>query len=138
MAKPPSLPKVRLDKWLWAARFFKTRSMAKTAIDGGKVHCGGQRVKAAKEITVGETLTIRRGLDKLEVVVTALSEQRRGAPEAAELYAETPESAARRTERAAQRKAGATGFIPGERKPTKKERRQLNRLKTDAVPPDDN
>ena len=121
--------KVRLDKWLWAARFFKTRRQAKLAIDGGKVHCDGQRVKAAKEISVGEMLTIRQGFEKKTVEVISLSEQRRGAPEAALLYAETTASKEQREQRAAYRKAGAGGFVPGDRKPNKRQRRQLNKLR---------
>ena len=121
--------KVRLDKWLWAARFYKTRGLAKAAIDGGRVHCAGQRVKASKEIAVGDSLTISRGVDKLELAVTALTDQRRGAPEAALLYEETAESQQRRTERVAERRAGMIGFTPGTGKPTKKDRRQLNRLR---------
>jgi ribosome-associated heat shock protein Hsp15 len=123
--------KVRLDKWLWAARFFKTRHLAKQAIDGGKVHCLGQRVKASKEIAVGEALTIRQGFDIKEVQVTALSDQRRGAPEAELLYAETAASKARREKLAAERKAGAGGFMPSDHKPSKKERRQINRFRKD-------
>jgi len=122
--------KLRLDKWLWAARFFKTRSMAKAAIEGGKVHCGGQRVKVAKESGVGDELTIRQGFDKRVVVVTALSERRRGAAEAALLYEETKASLNARTERAAERKAGSAGFKPSDHKPSKKERRQLQRFKS--------
>jgi ribosome-associated heat shock protein Hsp15 len=120
--------KVRLDKWLWAARFFKTRRLAKEAIDGGKVHCAGQRVKAAKEISVGETLTIRQGIDEKDVLVTKLSDQRRGAPEAAMLYEETAASKALRDNRAADRKAGSGGFAPSDHKPTKKERRQIQKI----------
>ena len=75
------LQKLRLDKWLWAARFFKTRSLAKQAIEGGKVHFAGQRVKVSKEISVGDLLSIRQGFDAREVTVCALSDQRRGAPE---------------------------------------------------------
>ena len=125
--------KMRLDKWLWAARFFKTRSMAKAAIEGGKVHCAGQRVKVAKEIAVGERLTIRQGFDKREVDVLALSEQRRGAAQAALLYEETAASRAAREHRAAERRAGAAGFKPADHKPTKKERRQLQKLKSDRT-----
>ncbi len=120
---------MRLDKWLWAARFFKTRSLAKGAIDGGKVHCGGQRVKTAKEIAVGDMLTIRQGYEQKEVRIVALSDQRRGAAEAALLYEETDASKASRETRTAQRKAGAGGFIPGDHKPTKKERRQMQKLR---------
>jgi ribosome-associated heat shock protein Hsp15 len=120
--------KVRLDKWLWAARFFKTRRLAKEAIDGGKVHCAGQRVKAAKEIAVGEMLAIRQGLDEKEVLVTMLSDQRRGAPEAALLYEETAASKALREKRAADHKAGIGGFAPSDHKPSKKERRQIHKF----------
>jgi len=123
------LNKVRLDKWLWAARFFKMRGLAKKAIEGGKVYCGGQRAKVAKEISVGEMLTIRQGFDKREVKVLALSEQRRGAAEAALLYEETEASLADREQRAAVRKAGAASFTPSDHKPSKKERRQIERLR---------
>ena len=128
MTKPYTKDKVRLDKWLWAARFFKTRRLAKEAIDGGKVHCAGQRVKAAKEIAVSETIEIRQGFDVKEVLVTALSDQRRGAPEAALLYEETVTSRALREKRAADRKAGSGGFVPSDHKPSKKERRQIHRF----------
>jgi len=121
--------KVRLDKWLWAARFFKTRRLAKEAIEGGKVHCAGQKVKVAKEIAPGEELTIRQGFDKREVKVLALSEQRRGAAEAALLYAETETSQAAREQRAAERKVASASFKPSDHKPSKKERRQLTRFK---------
>jgi ribosome-associated heat shock protein Hsp15 len=121
--------KMRLDKWLWAARFFKTRSLAKTAIDGGKVHCAGQRVKVAKEIVVGDLLTIRQGFDKREVRVLALSEQRRGASDAALLYEETAASLVAREQLSTQRKAGAAGFQPADHKPTKRERRQQQKFK---------
>ena len=129
MTKPYTEDRVRLDKWLWAARFFKTRRLAKEAIEGGTVLCAGKRVKAAKEIAMGETLTIRQGLDAKDIVVTALSEQRRGAPEAALLYEETAASKALRNERAADRKAGSGGFVPSDHKPSKKERRQIHRFK---------
>lgn len=121
--------KLRLDKWLWAARFFKTRSLAKSAIEGGKVQLGGQRVKVSREISVGTVLHIRQGWDERVVVVRALSEQRRGAPEAQLLYEETPESIARREKESAARKA-AGGMIerPAQR-PNKKQRRQIHRFK---------
>lgn len=124
-------PRVRLDKWLWAARFFKTRSLAKHAIEGGKVHYEGQRCKVSKEVEVGVTLTIRQGFDEHEIVVQALSDQRRGAPEARQLYVETPASAARREQAAAERRNHRlAGIIPSER-PSKKQRRQINRFKRD-------
>jgi ribosome-associated heat shock protein Hsp15 len=128
LSKSFTKSKVRLDKWLWAARFFKTRRLAKEAIDGGKVHCAGQRVKAAKEIAVGETLTIRQGIAEKDVLVTALSDQRRGAPEAALLYEETAASKALRDKRAADRKAGSAGFMPSDHKPSKKQRRQIHKF----------
>jgi ribosome-associated heat shock protein Hsp15 len=116
--------KVRLDKWLWAARFYKTRALAKAAIESGKVHCRGERCKPGKEPRVGDELQLRTGFDERTVVVVALSDVRRGAPEAQQLYAETPESIARREQAAALRKAGALG-VSTDGKPTKKQRRQL-------------
>ncbi|MCG8909688.1 MULTISPECIES: RNA-binding S4 domain-containing protein [Pseudomonas] len=116
--------KVRLDKWLWAARFYKTRSLAKEAIDGGKVHCRGERCKPGKEPKVGEEYVIRTGFDERTVVVKALSMVRRGAPEAQLLYEETADSVKRREEASAMRKAGALG-VQTDGRPTKKQRRQL-------------
>jgi len=120
------MEKVRIDKWLWAARFFKTRSIAKQAIEGGKVHADGQRVKASKEITTGTHLTIRQGWDEKVVEVVALSDQRRGAEIAQALYRETEESIAKRAQQAAERKASNAG-IASER-PNKKQRRQIHRF----------
>lgn len=125
-----TLEKVRIDKWLWAARFFKTRSLAKQALDGGKVQCDGQKVKASREISTGLTLKIRQGFDDKTVVVTALSDRRRGAPEAALLYQETEDSIALREKRAAERKAGGLGAqIISDHKPNKKDRRLIHRFK---------
>ena len=95
------MDRIRVDKWLWAARFFKTRSIAKTAIEGGKVHLDGQRVKVSREISVGETLVIKQGWDEKEIVVRSLSAQRGPAPAARELYEETAASIEKR-EREAQ------------------------------------
>ncbi|MBM7063196.1 RNA-binding protein [Pseudomonas sp. UL073] len=116
--------KVRLDKWLWAARFYKTRALAKAAIEGGKVHCRGERCKPSKEPKVGDELTLRTGFDERTVVVEALSVVRRGAPEAQTLYRETEDSIARREAAAEQRKAGALG-VSTDGRPSKKQRRQL-------------
>lgn len=118
---------VRLDKWLWAARFFKTRALAKAAIEGGKVHHRGERCKPGKEPKVGDIYVIRNGFDERSVVVQALSMVRRGAPEAQTLYAETPDSVERREQAAAQRKAGALGMQTDGR-PSKKQRRQLHQF----------
>jgi ribosome-associated heat shock protein Hsp15 len=120
--------KIRLDKWLWAARFFKTRALAKAAIEGGKVHCKGDRCKPSKEPRLGEELMIRVGFDERTVVIKALSAVRRGAPEAQLLYEETAESLARREQAAAMRKAGSLG-VETEGRPSKKQRRQLQYLR---------
>ena len=120
--------KVRIDKWLWAARFFKTRNLAKEAIDGGKVHCDGQRVKPSKEAVVGLELTIRQNWDEKTVIIKALSGQRRGAPEAVMLYEETEASKLLREKRTAERKAGLGSFIVSDHRPNKKERRQIHRF----------
>jgi ribosome-associated heat shock protein Hsp15 len=120
--------KIRLDKWLWAARFYKTRNLAKQAIDGGKVHCDGQRIKPSKEAVVGLTITIRQEWDEKIVIIKALADQRRGAPEAALLYEETEESKLEREKRAAERKAGLGSFIASDHRPNKKERRQIHKF----------
>lgn len=122
-------PKLRLDKWLWAARFFKTRSLAKAAIEGGKVRLGGQRVKVSREIAVNDTLQIRQGWDEREVVVRALSDQRRGAPEARLLFEETAQSIARGEAETAARKAAGGMIERPLRRPTKKQRRQIHRFR---------
>ncbi|SMF61099.1 heat shock protein Hsp15 [Alteromonadaceae bacterium Bs31] len=121
------MEKVRIDKWLWAARFFKTRNLAKQAIDGGKVHLDGHRVKPSKDVELGMCLSIRQGWDEKVVHVIALSDQRRGAPEAAQLYTETEESQAARNLKAEQRKTMTS--IRSDNKPTTKQRRQIHRFK---------
>jgi ribosome-associated heat shock protein Hsp15 len=124
-----STPHVRLDKWLWAARFFKTRSLAKQAIEGGKVHYNGARSKVSKEVEIGALLMVRQGWDEVEVEVKALSDQRSGAPQARLLYAETPESCTRREKEAAERKAFATSAPSTPDRPNKKQRRMIHRFK---------
>lgn len=123
--------KIRIDKWLWAARFFKTRSLAKQALDGGKIQVDGQKAKASREISPGAMLTVRQGYDDKTVEVLAVSDQRRGAPEAQKLYCETADSIALRERRTAERKAGLGAFIASEHRPTKKERRQIHRFRED-------
>ena len=93
------LNRVRLDKWLWAARFYKTRSIAKQAIEGGKVRCENNRAKPGKEIEIGMEISLRQGFDEKTVVVRALSDRRRGAPEAQLLYTETIASIDRKSTR---------------------------------------
>lgn len=124
--------KIRLDKWLWAARFFKTRSLAKKAVEGGKVHHDGQRAKVSKEISMGDTVVVRQGQDEKTIEVISLSDQRRGAPEAQKLYRETEASIAKREERAMQRKAQNAAFAHPQKRPTKKQRRQIHRFREDV------
>ncbi|MES2604829.1 MAG: S4 domain-containing protein [Pseudomonadota bacterium] len=120
--------RIRIDKWLWAARFFKTRSLAKAAIEGGKVHCNGERCKCSRELEVGQELTIRQGFDERTVIVKALTEQRRGAPEAALLYQETPASIVSREALAAQRKA-QNATMETSARPSKQDRRRIHQFK---------
>ena len=120
---------VRLDKWLWAARFYKTRTLAKEMIDGGKVHYNGQRSKPNKIVEVGATLKLRQGSDEKEIVVLALSTQRRGAPEAQLLYRETEQSLANREKLVMARKMNALSMPHPDRRPDKKERRDLLKFK---------
>lgn len=135
-ANSPDATKIRLDKWLWAARFFKTRSLAKQAIEGGKVHYNGTRSKVSKEVELGAILTLRLGWDEKEVEILALSDQRRGAPEAQLLYQETASSIEKRAVAASQRKAlHGLGLAPPER-PNKKQRRQIHRFKQKQHEPD--
>ena len=118
---------VRIDKWLWAARFFKTRSLAQTAVSGGKVRLKDERVKVAKEVKVGDTLSVRIGEYEWGVVVTALSEKRGSAEIARTLYEETADSIAKRLAQIAERRAEVS--VWGERKgrPTKRERREVEK-----------
>lgn len=123
------MDKIRLDKWLWAARFYKSRSLAKQAIEGGKVHYDGARVKVSKDVSVGAELRIRLGWDEKTVVVESLSDQRRGAPEAQLLYRETEDSLARREQRAIERKAAGQHLRGSTGRPTKRDRRLIHRFK---------
>ena len=120
---------MRVDKWLWAARFFKTRSIAKDAIEGGKVHLNGERVKVSKEIRIGMELTIRQGFEQKTVQIKALSAVRGGAPIAQQLYEETEVSIARRELLSSQRKLH--NLARPEHRPSKKDRRDINRFKQD-------
>lgn len=125
--RPESASGVRLDKWLWAARLFKTRSLAKQAIDSGHVRYDDERCKVSKSVATGARLSVRRGGDEIELVVEGLSDQRRGAPEAQRLYRETPRSIERRENSRLQRKL-AQGLVSHER-PSKQQRRELLRFK---------
>jgi ribosome-associated heat shock protein Hsp15 len=122
---------MRIDKWLWAARFFKTRSLAQTAVAGGKVKVGGERIKPAKGLAVGDGLTVRIGEFEWAVTVKALSDKRGPAEAARKLYEEDEASRAQRTAQVADRRAHAA--VWGERKgrPTKRDRRTLDRWRSD-------
>lgn len=119
---------LRLDQWLWAARFFKTRSLAKQAIDTGKVEVGGQRAKASRAVRVGDALRIARGDEIFEVEVLGLSDRRGSASVAQTLYAETEASKARRAETMATLRAARAGYQPPESKPDKRARRLIRAL----------
>ncbi|HET7423442.1 MAG TPA: S4 domain-containing protein [Gemmatimonadales bacterium] len=121
--------RVRLDKWLWAARFYKTRGLASDAIAGGKVQVNGDRAKRARPVQPGDEIRIRQGPYEHHIVVRALSARRGPASAAAELYEETPASRAARDAMALQLKSLHAAFVPDKGRPTKKDRRELGRLK---------
>ena len=120
---------MRLDKWLWAARFFKTRSLATDAVDGGKVKLNGAAVKPAKDVKVGDRLQIRAGEQDWELVVQGINEKRRPASEAQLLYLETPESTQRRAQIAELRKLAPLPTPEQKGRPTKLDRRALSRFR---------
>jgi ribosome-associated heat shock protein Hsp15 len=123
------MDRVRVDKWLWAARFFKTRSAATEAVLGGRVHINGTRAKPAKEVTIGDTVDLTVHAQKRTVHVTALSDKRGPVAAAAKLYAETPESISAREQEAVERRlAKPPGADLGER-PSKRDRRRLDALR---------
>jgi ribosome-associated heat shock protein Hsp15 len=125
----PRMDRVRIDKWLWAARFAKTRSAATELVLAGHVKVGGERVKPAREVTVGETVEIRLGMTRRVVTVTGLADRRGPAKVAAELYEETPESREERERvRLENRLARPLGADLGAR-PTKQDRRRLEALR---------
>ena len=121
--------KVRLDKWLWAARFFKTRSLAAKAITGGKVQVNGRRAKRASSLHIGDRVRVRKGPSEFQLIVRRLSERRGPASEAATLYKETPESVSERERLATLRKAAPTFEFRERGRPSKRERRQLQQFK---------
>ncbi|MGQ9685216.1 MAG: RNA-binding S4 domain-containing protein [Thiobacillaceae bacterium] len=124
----PTPPRVRVDKWLWAARFFKTRSLATKAVEGGKVKLNGDRVKPSKELKPGDRLLVHIGTYEWDITVVALSDRRGPASEARTLYLEDEKSRARRERQVRERRLHAS---PGEGlkgRPTKKSRRQIHRF----------
>ena len=124
---------VRIDSWLWAARFFKTRTLAKNAIEGGKIHIDGNRTKASKAVQSGQTVTISKGTEHFEVVVRGLSNKRGPAKVAQTLYEETTESVAKREMNTEQRKLARAAAAAPDHKPSKKERRDIQRFKRDNL-----
>lgn len=120
---------VRLDKWLWAARFYKTRSVARDMVQGGKVHYNEQRSKASKQVEVGATITLLQGQEEKTVVIERVSGQRRGAPEAQTLYSETAQSIEKREKNAEARKNNALYSPRPDTKPDKKQRRKIIQFK---------
>jgi ribosome-associated heat shock protein Hsp15 len=121
--------RVRIDKWLWAARFFKTRSMAARACELGRIHAGGQESKPARDVRIGEMLRIRTEGGEFEVEVLGLSETRGPAPVARTLYRETEASQQARQKLAAERKAAPQFDFTWEGRPSKRDRRAINRLR---------
>ena len=120
---------VRLDRWLWAARFFKTRALAKQAIEGGKVHLNGQRSKPARSLSISDILSIRRGFEVYEVTVMGLSDKRGPAKVAVTLYQETQESTDLRAKEAEIRRIQQLSVIPPAKKPDKRQRRKIHQFK---------
>jgi ribosome-associated heat shock protein Hsp15 len=120
--------KVRLDKWLWACRFYKTRALAKKEIEGGRVQVNGQKAKSSKELSGGELVCYWKGWDQCTVEVLQLSDQRRSAAEVAARYRETEASLAEREKRAAERRAQPRSNVFTESRPNKKQRRQIHRF----------
>ncbi|MGV3001979.1 ribosome-associated heat shock protein Hsp15 [Vibrio sp.] len=120
---------VRLDKWLWAARFYKTRSIARSMVEGGKVHYNDQRSKPSKIVELGASIRLRQGNEEKTVIIEKISDQRRGAPEAQTLYTETQDSIAKREENAQKHKLNALYSPSPERRPDKKQRRNLIKFK---------
>lgn len=121
----------RVDKWLWAARFFKTRALAREAVKGGKVRIDGHRVKPGRNLKQGDRLTIRRGEEEYLVTVQDLSDRRVSATLAQEKYTEDPEAKARREAAAGQRRLDFKARADRQRRPDKRQRRQIIRFTRD-------
>jgi ribosome-associated heat shock protein Hsp15 len=131
MSRAPSSissSQVRLDKWLWAARFFKTRALASAAVSGGKVQANGQRTKPARAVKIGDCYSIRRGYEIFDVIVAGLSEQRGPANVAQELYRETALSVARRAAETEKLKLARLQRPVTEGRPDKKQRRKIRQF----------
>ena len=119
---------VRLDVWLWASRMFKTRALAKAAIEASRVRVDGATAKSSRSVRMGDALEVQRGEERFELEVLALSERRGSAPEARQLYRELPQSVERRAAEAAARRAERAGYSAPETKPDKRARRLIRAL----------
>ena len=129
MSATGDIPPVRADKWLWAARFYKTRSLAMAAINGGKVHLNGERIKPARKLVVGDQLTVQKGIYQFAITITGLSLRRGPADVARTLYSESNESRqARQALQEAQKLQGESSQRQG--RPDKRARRQIHRFRT--------
>jgi ribosome-associated heat shock protein Hsp15 len=126
---PTENTSIRLDKWLWAARFYKTRAIAKQMIDGGKVFYNGQRSKSGKSVSLGDKITLRQSYEEREIIVLALADKRRDAVFAQTLFQETENSIATREKNAYARKQGTLLSPTSNTKPDKKQRRKLIQFK---------
>ena len=120
--------KVRLDKWLWAARFFKTRPLASEAVVGGKVHLGGHRVKPSRNVKIGDCFEVQRGYERFEIIVTGISGRRGTAPQAQTLYRETETSVIKRGQEAEKRKLAMLARPRSDSRPDKKQRRKIRQF----------
>jgi len=128
------MEELRIDKWLWAARFFKTRSLARKAVDGGKVHLNGIRVKPSKAVHTGDRLRLMRGADEYHLTIAAISSRRGSASIARKLYTETQEDQKKREDMAAQRRLQYHANRSGpERRPDKRQRRQIRSFKGTSI-----
>ncbi len=123
------LSALRLDKWLWAARIFKTRAFAVEAINGGKVHLNDTRVKPSRMVHIGDELDVTRGVDRYHMTIEGLNDKRRPAKEAQLLYTESEESIQKREDAQAMRKIQNASMVRPDRKPNKKERRRIIKFK---------
>lgn len=122
-----SIESVRLDKWLWAARFFKSRKNAVEAISGGKVHLNGARVKPSRNVQINDQLSITRNNEKYKITVLGLNDKRRPASEARQLYEESKESYEARQQARELHKMNSASVVRPARKPNKKQRRQIEK-----------
>lgn len=127
-AADAATPQVRLDVWLWAARFFRTRTLARQAVETGKVDVGGQRAKPSRAVRIGDALRVTRGDEVFEIEVRGVSENRGAAPVAQALYSESDASRAARETRRAELRAARTGYRPPQGKPDKRARRLIRAL----------